>query len=145
MQRNRDKEEQLLQLSSVSQRSAFLQGSPATTGITPMLERSFADVAGGNSGAAVGAKRRFGTKHSVTVALSPLQCGRDKAVAASSAKTNEGAETEPAATTLEKKRRPLSPSSGQASEHSIKRSKSVNEEAAAASGNSKAFEEPAWD
>ena len=113
--------------------SPWQGGSPATTGITPMLERSFTDVVSGGGGASV-AQRRFSTKPHPAGALSPLDCGSSTRDRVGGPEHPAGRQSgtkvsRPVAAATEKKRRPLSPSSSQAGGHIIKRSKSVTEEA----------------
>jgi len=95
----------------------------ATTGITPMLERSFTEVSAGIVSGSAPGRRSFGTKST------PLDGGDTKTG------RKDGGKRPPVG-----KRRSISPDGEVAG---VKRSKSVTEETAAAA--SKAFEEPPWE
>ena len=150
MQRSLEKEQQPgMTGGPAGGRARGTTSSPATTGITPMLERSFTDVVSGGGGASV-AQRRFSTKPHPAGALSPLDCGsstRDRVGGPEHpAGRQSGTKASRPVAATEKKRRPLSPSSSQAGGHIIKRSKSVTEEAGVkGSSSDKAFEEPPWE
>ena len=151
MQRSLEKEQQPgMTGGPAGGRARGTTSSPATTGITPMLERSFTDVVSGGGGASV-AQRRFSTKPHPAGALSPLDCGSSTRDRVGGPEHPAGRQSgtkasRPVAAATEKKRRPLSPSSSQAGGHIIKRSKSVTEEAGVkGSSSDKAFEEPPWE